>query len=61
MNPAADKMKEKINKVNFKKPDFEIISNVNALPTNNPEDIKKFLVQQIYSKVRWRESIIFYG
>ena len=61
MNPAANKMKEKINTVNFKKPDFEIISNVTALPVNGVEDIKKFLVQQIYSSVRWRESIIFMG
>jgi len=59
MNPAATKMKEKINAVNFKKPDFEIISNVTALPVSNPEDIKNFLVQQIYSKVRWRESVVF--
>jgi [acyl-carrier-protein] S-malonyltransferase len=59
MNPAAIKMKKKIDTVNFKKPDFEIISNVTALPVNYPEDIKKFLVQQIYSKVRWRESIVF--
>jgi len=61
MNPAAVKMKEKINAVKFKKPDFEIVSNVTALPLSNPEDIKKFLVQQIYSKVRWRESIVFMG
>ena len=61
MNPAAIKMKEKIDGVNFKKPDFEIISNVTALPVTHPEDIKKFLVQQIYSKVRWRESIVFMG
>jgi [acyl-carrier-protein] S-malonyltransferase len=61
MNPAAIKMKEKIDMVNFKKPDFEIISNVTALPVIEPEDIKKFLVQQIYSKVRWRESIDFMG
>jgi [acyl-carrier-protein] S-malonyltransferase len=61
MNPAAIKMKDKINAVNFKKPDFEIISNVTALPANNPEDIKKFLIQQIFSKVRWRESIVFMG
>ena len=27
----------------------------------SPEDIKKTLVQQIYSKVRWRESIVFMG
>jgi [acyl-carrier-protein] S-malonyltransferase len=61
MNTAAIKMKEKINAVNFKKPDFEIVSNVTALPVNSSKDIKKFLIQQIYSKVRWRESIFFIG
>ena len=59
MNSAAVKMKEKINNTNFKKPNFEIISNVTALPTSNPEDIKKLLIKQIYSKVRWRESMLF--
>ena len=61
MNPAAIKMEEKINTVNFKKPDLEIISTVTAEPVNNPEHIKKLLVKQIYSKVRWRESIISMG
>ena len=61
MNPAAIKMKKKIDLVNFKEPDFEIISNVKALPVTNPEEIKKILVEQIYSKVRWRESIMFMG
>jgi len=61
MNSAAVKMKKKIDAVNFKNPDFEIVSNVTALPMNSPEDIKNFLVKQIYSKVRWRESIVFMG
>ena len=59
MNPAAVEMKKKIDNVDFKKPDYEIISNVTSLPVSNPLDIKKLLVQQIYSKVRWRESVIF--
>jgi len=59
MNPAAVKMEEKINNTNFQQSDYEIISNVTAKPIKNPEDIKKLLVQQIYSKVRWRESILF--
>tara|TARA_B100001029_G_scaffold178698_1_gene186076 strand:- start:506 stop:1438 length:933 start_codon:yes stop_codon:yes gene_type:complete len=59
MNTAAKKMKEKINSVVFKKPEFEIISNVTSAPNNNPEDIKKLLFEQIYSKVRWRESMIY--
>ena len=61
MNSAAIKMKEKIDKTDFKKPNFEIVSNVTALPTNKPDNIKNLLVQQIYSKVRWRESILFMG
>jgi [acyl-carrier-protein] S-malonyltransferase len=61
MSPAAKKMKEKINTVNFKKPDFEIIANVTASTVNNPDSIKELLVKQICSKVRWRESIIFMG
>ena len=59
MNSAAVKMEQKINTVNFKIPEFEIISNVTALPVDRPEDIKKFLIKQIYSKVRWRESISY--
>ena len=61
MNSAATKMSEKINTINFKKPNNQIISNVTATPTDDPNDIKKLLIQQIYSKVRWRESIIYMG
>ncbi len=58
MNSAALKMKDKINSVNFKKPSFNIVCNVTAKPENNPENIKKLLIDQISSTVRWRESII---
>jgi [acyl-carrier-protein] S-malonyltransferase len=58
MSPAALKMKEKINSVIFKKPIFDIICNVTSRPENNPENIKKLLIDQISSTVRWRESII---
>ena len=58
MNSAALKMKDKINSVNFKKPTIDIICNVTAKPENNPENIKKLLIDQICSTVRWRESII---
>ena len=61
MNSAAIKMKDKIENTNFKQPEYEIISNVTSLPTNKPEHIKNLLVQQIYSKVRWRETILFMG
>lgn len=59
MNVAATNMKSKIENVNFTKPNYEIIANVTASPTNDPVEIKKLLVEQIYSKVRWRESILY--
>ena len=58
MKPAAVKMKEKINSVDFKKPLFDIICNVTSQPENNAENIKKLLIEQICSTVRWRESVI---
>ena len=59
MNSAAIKMRDKIDNTNFNKPEYEIVSNVTSLPTNNPDEIKKLLVKQICSKVRWRESMLF--
>ena len=59
MNAAATNMKSKIENVNFTKPNYEIIANVTSTPTNDPVEIKKLLVEQIYSKVRWRESILY--
>ena len=58
MKPAATIMKNKIDETIFKTPKFEIVSNVNALPENNPTEIKKLLYKQIFSTVRWRESLI---
>ena len=58
MKSAATIMKNKIDETIFKTPKFEIVSNVNASPEDNPSVIKKLLYQQIFSTVRWRESLI---
>ncbi len=58
MKPAAIKMKDKINSIDFQKPKFDIVCNVTSKPESNPENIKRLLVDQIFSTVRWRESII---
>ena len=57
MNPAAKIMKEKINQTNFKNPSVDLVSNVTANQEDNADKIKNFALRQIYSKVRWRESI----
>ncbi len=58
MKPAADDMREKINNINFNTPDKRIINNVTADEEKNSEKIKDLLVQQIYSSVKWRDSLI---
>ena len=58
MKPAADNMRDKINNTNFNIPKIKIINNVTAKPEENIEKIKKLLVDQIFSTVRWRESLI---
>ena len=58
MKPAAEEMKSKIEAIKFKKPKFDIICNVTSEVENDPEKLKKLLVEQIYSSVRWRESLI---
>jgi len=58
MNSASEKMKNKINSTKFNKPNYDIVSNVTSKPENDPENIKRLLIEQIYSTVRWRESII---
>ncbi len=58
MKPAAMNMENKINSVVFQKPNFDIVSNVTSKPEKDPKNIKRLLVEQICSTVRWRESMI---
>ncbi len=58
MNPATMIMIEKLNDIKFSTPNNAIVSNVTAEPTNNPNELKKLLIEQIEKPVRWRESIL---
>ena len=57
MEPAAEAFKEVVEKVEFKKLTFPVISNVDAKPHVEPEEIKELLCLQIKSPVRWVETI----
>ena len=58
MRSATEKMRQEITKEEFKKPEINIISNVTAQQTNNPNEIKNLLIEQIEKPVRWREIVI---
>ena len=57
MKKASEKMEEKIKKTDFLKPNPYIISNVTANVESDVNKIKSLLVDQIVSRVRWRESV----
>lgn len=56
MEQAKKKMQLEIEKIVFKKPNCYVIPNIIAKPTEDVEEIKKALVEQITGKVRWLES-----
>ena len=58
MKSAAKNMENKINNTKFEKPIFEIVNNVTANPEITPVNLKRLLIEQIFSTVRWRESLI---
>ena len=59
MKPAADQMNDKIMNTKFNNPSIQIVNNVTGKAEIDSNKIKKLLVEQIYSTVKWRESIIF--
>jgi len=58
MNKATIIMKEEIAKLDFKKPENILISNVTGKEITNLNELKDLLVKQIESRVRWREIIL---
>ena len=57
MTKAAENMKDKIYNTNFVGPKPNIISNVTAKEETDINKIKTLLIDQITSRVRWRESV----
>ena len=57
MQPAAGDFKHALTRVEVRKPAFPVVSNVTGRPVNDPDDIRRLLVQQIISPVLWEPSM----
>lgn len=57
MAPAADVVSEILAQVTIQLPMVPLVANVTAMPEQEPDKIRRLLVEQITSRVRWRESI----
>lgn len=58
MEPARKELAAAIEATHFSKPICPVYQNVNALAYSNPDDIRKNLVGQLTSPVRWTQTVI---
>jgi [acyl-carrier-protein] S-malonyltransferase len=58
MQPAADKMAEALAAVTIRPLAVPVLANVTAAEANDPESVRRLLVEQVTGRVRWRESIL---
>ncbi len=58
MAPAADVMEKALTGVDMVRPIVPVVANVTAAPAENPEDVRRLLVEQVTAMVRWRESVL---
>ena len=58
MQPAAEELATGIESVTFNKPVCPVYQNVTALPTTEPAEIKKNLLAQLTSPVRWTQTVL---
>lgn len=59
MKPAADKLAIALQGISFNAPQFPVVNNVDVKTETSPDAIRDALVRQLYSPVRWSESVEF--
>ncbi|MDQ8729875.1 ACP S-malonyltransferase [Bradyrhizobium sp. LHD-71] len=59
MKPAADVMADALSKVTINRPAVPLVSNVLASAIDDPDEIRRRLIEQVTGTVRWRESVVY--
>ncbi len=57
MRPADERLAAALEKVTLRKPRIPVISNVDARPHDDPEEIRRLLIRQVIEPVRWEDSM----
>jgi len=61
MAPAAEAMREALAGVEKKAPVVPVVANVVVKPLTDPLDVAQKLVEQVTGRVRWRETVEWFG
>lgn len=59
MKPAAEQLAARLANLPLKSPQIPVIHNVDVSPHTQPGDIRRVLKEQLYSPVRWAETVQF--
>ena len=57
MAPAQARLRKALDSVEFRRPRVPVVSNVDARAHEEPEDIRRLLLEQLVSPVRWEDSM----
>jgi [acyl-carrier-protein] S-malonyltransferase len=57
MQNAADTLYAQMQTMNFNVPQLPVVQNVNVASSNDPDQIRTLLKEQLYSPVRWVETV----
>lgn len=57
MRPAAIKLEAVLARMNLQAPQVPVIANVTGQPHGGPDEIRRQMVAQVYSSVRWYQGI----
>jgi len=58
MKPASERLAERLRTVTVRAPQIPVLHNVDVQTTQDPEAIRDRLVRQLYSPVRWVETVL---
>jgi [acyl-carrier-protein] S-malonyltransferase len=58
MEPAAERMAEELSSVTIRPLVVPVLANVTAKEASDPDHVRQLLVEQVTSRVRWRETIL---
>lgn len=57
MQPAVERLTAALRNAPLQKPRLPVVSNVDAQPHDNPDEIRRLLIQQVVNPVRWEDSM----
>jgi [acyl-carrier-protein] S-malonyltransferase len=57
MQSAVERLRDALANVPMQKPRIPVISNVDAQPHDDPNEIRELLIKQVCSQVRWEDSM----